>query len=92
MARAIQEPVKGCSGFYDHFLGLTYSEVSVIKKPIENALKTAQTRSEYFKDIHEGGEATEGQQTKMVDYADKVEMLENIIDGINSFLKNDLHK
>lgn len=87
MARLIQEPIPGCSAFCDHFLGLTIAEVRVIKPLLEKRLLTAQNRYDHFKDIHEIGEATEGQQTKMVNYSDEVDAIHRILEGIEDHLR-----
>lgn len=87
MPTIVREPILGCPGYTKSFLGLTQDDANLIKKPLQKALKIAKKRYEYFNGIHEIGEATDLQQTKMVEYQDDINCYTRILDEVDNYLR-----
>lgn len=62
-------------------LALTPNEVSVLASVLTKARKKIQKDYDKYLDIHESGEATERQQTKLF-------VLEDTLSVVDSFIKN----
>jgi len=70
-------------------LCLTEEECRILLPTVEKALKNAQKKYEKYKDIQEGGEATEKQQDKLCQYEDEYECLAATVHHIKRFaIKN----
>lgn len=75
--RMISEP----NGAYsDTYYGLTQSEVKMILPYIRKAAKHATEMAEYYRDLVDGGEATDRQTTAQIQWEDKSEKLNSMVD------------
>lgn len=70
-------------------LCLTEEECKLLLPTIEKALKTARNKYEKYKDIQDGGEATEKQQDKLCQYEDEYDCLMAVKTEMEGFSRND---
>ena len=66
-------------------LCLTEKECRILLPTIEKAVKNVEKKYEKYKDIQEGGEATEKQQDKLFQYEEEYECLEAILENMKNF-------
>ncbi len=62
-----------------NMLALTPETAKTIANILKKARRDALKRYDYYKDLHEAGEATERQQTLMLQYESLFELLNNFI-------------
>lgn len=51
---------------WENYVCLTKEDCRMIQKYVDKIVENRQKRYDYYKGIHEGGEATSRQQTKMI--------------------------
>ena len=66
-------------------LCLTEDECRILLPSVEKALKNVEKKYEKYKDIQEGGEATEKQQDKLFQYEEEYECLVAVLDYMRNF-------
>lgn len=59
-------------------LCLTFDECKLLLPTVSKAVKSTQKMYEKYKDIQEGGEATEKQQDKYIQYEEELNILEAV--------------
>lgn len=64
---------------YELTLCLTMDEVKILLPAFERELRKAEKMYAKYKDIQEGGEATEAQQNKLMRYENEVNALESVV-------------
>lgn len=64
-------------------LALSPKEVKSLGRELRPIINSLQKKYDYFKDIHESGEATERQQSIMVEYEDRLNFLISLADKAN---------
>lgn len=71
--------IKDPDGYNRDLLALTPEAAKTIANLLKKARRDAKKRYDYYKDLHEAGEATERQQTLMLQYESLFELLNNFI-------------
>lgn len=71
--------IKDPDSYNKELLALTPEAAKTIANLLKKARSNAKKRYDHYKDLHEAGEATERQQTLMVQYESLFEMLHNFI-------------
>ncbi|MBD5238354.1 MAG: hypothetical protein HDS64_01085 [Bacteroidales bacterium] len=71
--------IKDPDSYNREMLALTPEAAKTIANLLKKARRDAQKKYDYYKDLHEAGEATERQQTLMVQYESLFAMLHNFI-------------
>lgn len=71
--------IKDPDTYNREMLALTPEAAKTIANLLKKARRDTQKRYDYYKDLHEAGEATERQQTLMFQYERLFELLNNFI-------------
>lgn len=74
---------------YQFTLCLTEKECKLLLPTVEKALKTAKKKYEKYKDIQDGGEATEKQQDKLWQYEEEYDCLIAVDCQIRKYINKD---
>lgn len=77
-----RRPDRGLGHYQVNYFELYESEVTLIKPLIENRLKIARKKLEYYTDLHDGGEATSKDETLRIKWENTVGVLERILNRI----------
>lgn len=72
---------------YETTVCLTEEECKVLLPFFKKAYKAVKLKYDKYEDIHEGGEATERQETIRMRYVDELADLESILSNIDNILK-----
>lgn len=72
---------------FEQTVCLTQGECKILLPFFQKAYKELQAKYEKYKDIQEGGEATERQQNLLYKYEDEMGQLESVLSSIKELLK-----
>lgn len=84
----IIDTVKNRNGIWVSMACLDYKEAMVLQKLLPKEIKKSKKRVEHYRDIQDGGDATERQQTLLVDAEEYDEMLDSLDRYLNIYIKN----
>lgn len=75
------------SSAYEITVCMTKEECKVLLPFFKDAHKKVKQKYDKYEDIHQGGEATEKQESMRMRYIDELEGLESILSDIDTILK-----
>lgn len=79
--------VEPCGMYNEIYHGLTTFQLKLILPAIKREYRHAEKMVNFYKELQEGGDATERQTTAMFKWEDKASYLKGIIDYAKSVLK-----
>lgn len=83
----IGESRKGIDSHWDTFVCLDEEDCQLLVKAVEKIAAKHQKNFEKWYDLHEGGEMTDSQSTRMMQAEDKMERSQALLSDLRSFIK-----
>ena len=78
---------KSYSSPYEITVCMTKEECKILLPFFQKAYKSVKSKYEKYNDIHNGGEATEREETLLMKYSEQLERLESVLSSIDEILK-----